>query len=311
MTGCWLALLVAIALPIAQAADPTPQEKQQAIDAGVAAGIAMPKPDAAAEDPNMVPGYQGASPPETAYYTDAPAMEAAGVPATQTNIGAQVATDHLNQTDLNLSDTDPIVTQAAPIENNAPTFVGLVQGTYSDCTSSTVTKPSETTPALCHSTRLPEQIACDNTLTVTVTRTPSCVVGTTLATFDLYTNVNPSKGWYCHAAGTVFCGPNIDGVHAAKINVDAAAAPAGGGYGATSYDWTLDTSVVGLQQSSGTFRVCGFTLANNGCDANNNCTLTFGDGWQTTTATFPRSRQVVSTSDAWADACAVYEARTQ
>lgn len=306
-----VAVFVLALVTTAHAADPTPQEKQQAIDAGVAAGIAMPKPDATLQDPSMVPGYQGASPPATTYYTDPAAMEAAGVPAMETNIGAQVTTDHINNSDLNITDTDPIVTQAATVENNAPTFVGIVQGTYSDCTQTDVTKPAETTAALCHSTRLPETITCNNTLAVTVTRTPSCAVGTTLATFDLYTNVNPSKGWYCHAAGTVFCGPNIDGVHAVNVNVDAAAAPAGGGYGATSYDWTLDTNVLGQQQASGTFRVCGFTLSHNGCDANDNCTLAFSDGWQTLTKTFVRSHQAVSTSDVWTDACAVYEARSQ
>lgn len=304
-------LLLAGAVMAARAAELTPEEKQGAIDAGVAAGIAMPKPDAAAQDPGMVPGYQGANPPETGYYVDPAAMETDGAQAAQDNIGAQVTTDHINNSDLNISDTDPILTQAAPVENNAETFVGIVQGTYSDCVPTQITKPAETTPALCHSTRLPENVSCNNTLAVTVTRTPSCVVGTTLATFYLYTNVNPDKGWFCRATGTVFCGPNIDGVHAVKINVDAAAAPKGGGYGATSYDWTLDTSVVGAQQNSGLFRVCNFTLGNAGCDANDNCTLTFTDSWQTTTATFQRSRQVVSTSDAWNNGCATYEGRSQ
>lgn len=82
---------------------------------------------------------------------------------------------------FNLAPTDPVLVRARPITNDPASILGALGGSYSACTPQTVSAPARKQIELCTESRAPQTLSCQKVLTVTVTQTSSCPVGTLFA----------------------------------------------------------------------------------------------------------------------------------
>ena len=136
-----------------------------------------------------VPNYT-ANPPEAALYGsgDLNAPAAAAVSNCAGASGSSYADQTCNATNFSQTNPgqrpsftigpgDPLVTRSNAIANDPQAIAGNIAGTYSGCTTQTVTSPDVFETLVCNQYRTLEKQNCSKVLTVTPVQTPGCSPG--------------------------------------------------------------------------------------------------------------------------------------
>ena len=139
---------------------------------------------------STVPNYT-TSPPEAALYGSgglgAPAGAAIGTCAASaqgTSYADQACsatnfsqTNPARRPDFTIGPDDPLVARSQAITNDPQAIAGNIAGSYSSCTSQTVTSPDIFETRVCNQYRTLEAQTCSRILTVTPFQTPGCSPG--------------------------------------------------------------------------------------------------------------------------------------
>ncbi len=227
---------------------------------------------------------------------------------------------------------DPLLARSRTIANDPHSIAGNLAGTYSSCTTQTITSPDIFETRLCHQYRTAEQFSCQKALTVQVSRYESCTPGTWFGNFWVNTwgNGQVNYRWagvavnaYCQPADTVrmtfhaICTESPCG-GSADIEVNAAnGAPApltftnfvGRSWYMSDYFNRVDYNGGGCSGEWCSFSFCTryeehYAVCDEGCwsyDVNE--TRACG------TFSFPRPRSIFTVTDTWDNQCATLEAR--
>ena len=136
-----------------------------------------------------VPNYT-ANPPEAALYGsgDLNAPAAATISKCAGAAGSSYADQACNATNFSqtnpaqrpsftIGPSDPLVTRSNAIANDPQAIAGNIAGTYSGCTTQTVTSPDIFETLVCNQYRTLETQTCSKVLTVTPVQTPGCSPG--------------------------------------------------------------------------------------------------------------------------------------
>lgn len=282
------------------ASSQTNVDQSQSFQDGITTGQQALNPSTATDTntAQSLPSYSS-NPPEAQYANDPTSAQATGQSRTSTSEAYNIGSSAKQGVDQNASltnGTDPLFQQSGP-----QATIGVQ---FSGCSTVAGTGVGATTTQTCTGTPELQNALCARTLSVAVDRQDSCQLGTAEGTVNLYSLINPSKGWYCNAQVTVMCGPQLDGVHTVNVNVQTQ----GHSYWAGSTSFLDNTAALGLQTNQ-VLGLCGYAFYNNGCDASGICTLSFNDGYNWASIQFRRSEIIITQTDNWTDGCAPLEAR--
>ena len=138
---------------------------------------------------STVPNYT-ASPPEAALFGsgDLNGAASAAIGSCAGSSGSSYGDQTCNATNFSqnnpgqrptftVSPNDPLVTRSKTIADDPQAIAGSIAGTYSGCTTQTVTSPDVFENLVCNQYRTLETQTCNKVLTVTAYRTPGCSPG--------------------------------------------------------------------------------------------------------------------------------------
>lgn len=219
---------------------------------------------------------------------------------------------------FNLAPTDPVLVRARPITNDPASILGAMSGTYSACTPQTVSAPARKQIEVCTESRAPEARTCERVLTVAVTPSASCVVGTWFAGGSAARNVLD------YMTGHVLCDPGR-GPERQRVQVHAYGA-FGACVGPIQLD--IDQTRPGTAYSSGYLmphwanacRRINYQVVAGGCSGTT-CSVRFDfstfsprssipPGWAYSFwVSYRLPEMSVAEEDTWDDRCAAYAAR--
>jgi len=103
---------------------------------------------------------------------------------------------------FNLTPTDPVLARARPITDDPESLLGARGASYSACTPQSVSAPARKQIELCTESRVPQTLTCQKILTVSVTQTSSCAIGT------LFAGGSAARNLLDHMTGHVVCDPS-------------------------------------------------------------------------------------------------------
>lgn len=244
-----------------------------------------------------LPGYN-TNPPETQYTTqdNTANAEAAGIAKQSTSDAYNISITSKQGVDQNVTlttGTDPLFQQTGPQSS--------LSGQFSGCSDVIGTTPGETTTQTCTATPPSQKVTCSKALIVDVTKTPSCNLGSNLASIQQrYAWRSSGSTRFCYSNTTIACGPALDGFHQVSLY-------GWNSWGAGSIGLLLNAATPGVQWR-GMIGGCMYSVASNGCDANGTCTASVYGG-NTASATFPLSRIITRITDTINNSCAAVEAR--
>jgi len=219
---------------------------------------------------------------------------------------------------FNFAPTDPVLVRARPITNDPASILGTMSGTYSACTPQTVSAPARKQTEVCAESRAPQALTCEKLLTVTVTQTSSCAVGT------LFAGGSAARNWLDYMTGHVLCDPGR-GLDRHRVQVHAY-----GGLGSCTGPVQLDIDQTrpGAVFSGGALmphwdgycQQIPYQVIAGGCSGKS-CSVRFDFGifWGRFSkqliwlwsfwVSYQLPEMSVTEHDAWDDRCASYEAR--
>ncbi len=230
---------------------------------------------------------------------------------------------------------DPLLVRSKAIANDPQSIAGNLAGTYSTCTTQTVTSPDIYETRVCNQYRTMEQLACQKLLTVQVSWRNNCTPGTWFGNFWVNTWGNGEVGKrfagiainvYCQTSDTVRMA-----LHAicteepcsgyAEIQVDAtsgAVSPQiftnfiGRSWYTTDLFNRVDYKGGGCTAEQCSFAFCTrYEATSTTCDDITCTTTPINETRACGTFTFERPRSIATVTDAWDNQCAALEARTQ
>jgi len=205
---------------------------------------------------------------------------------------------------------DPLVARSKAIANDPQAIAGNLAGTYSGCTTRTVTTPDIFETRVCNEYRTPEAQTCSKVLTVTPYHTPGCSPGQ----FLTRVTANPCPRCIDYLAYDFTCGAGNYLMHAFTILKSNGATYMD--LGSQYVPGTLDTSI---PQTQGPSRIDGWfcyqTYYSQSCSGTS-CAIGawFYNPCQGTSY-YGVSSFVMPTTvafkDSWDNQCATLEARAQ
>ncbi len=230
---------------------------------------------------------------------------------------------------------DPLLVRSKAIANNPQSIAGNLAGTYSTCTTQTVTSPDSYETRVCNEYRTTEQLTCQKLRTVQVSWSDSCTQGTWFGNFWVNTWGNGEVGnrfagiainAYCQMSDTVRMT-----LHAicteepcsgdAEIQVDAtsgAVSPQiftnfiGRSWYGTDFFNRVDYKGGGCTAEQCNFDFCTrYEDEYTTCDDITCTTTPINVTRACGTFTFERPRSIATVTDSWDNQCVALEARTQ
>ena len=234
---------------------------------------------------------------------------------------------------FSIAPSDPLLTRAKTITADPQPIAGNLAGTYSGCTVQTVTRPDIFETLICHQYRNMEQLTCQKLLTVQVSWSNNCTLGTWLGNFWVNTWGNGEVGSrfagiaisaYCQMSDMVRMAFHAICTEepcsgSADIQVDAtsgAASPQtftnfiGRSWYTTDLFNRVDYNGGGCAADQCSFAFCTRYEADyTTCDDISCATTSINETRACGTFTFERPRNIPTVTDAWDNQCAVLEAR--
>lgn len=229
---------------------------------------------------------------------------------------------------------DPLVTRSNAIANDPQAIAGNIAGTYSSCTTQTITGPEVFETRVCNQYRTMEQQSCEKVRMVNVSWSESCTPGTWFGNFWVNTWGNGEVGRrYAGIAINAYCEPNAAvrmGFHAictegpcsgyAEVQVH----PATGAIAPQTFanfigrSWFLTDIFNRVDYKGGgcTSDRCSFSFCTRYEATESTCSEYCQETYVNETRacgtfTFERPRSVATVTDSWDNQCATVEARTQ
>ena len=272
---------------------------------------------------STVPNYT-TSPPEAALYGSGDLNAPAGAAISNCALkgeGSSYADQACNATNFSqtnpgqrptftIGPNDPLVTRSQAIANDPQAIAGNIAGTYSSCTTQTVTSPDIFETRVCNQYRTLEAQTCNKILTVTPFQTPGCSPGQ----FLTRVTADPCPGCIDYLAYDFSCGAGNYLMHVFTI------AKSNGAVfmdlGSQYVPGTLDTSI---PQTPGPSRMDGWfcyqTYYSQSCSGAN-CSIGawFYNPCQGTSYFGANSFAMPTTvafKDSWDNQCLSLEARAQ